>query len=192
MDNSMKSKYIRTFLIWVWATALLVGCQSAQPAGNGSAGGAAGAQSAGAARLIPPQELISKAEAESILGESVLDCTPSENTAVGQSLCFYDSQDETSFRFLQIAITQQAAIPAENGATPQSIYDMTKETFGPDALPIDGVGDEAMLVSGGYYVMSNGYLLQISAGNTDDETVLSILDQASRLAVANLKSLLDQ
>ncbi|MDK2981936.1 MAG: hypothetical protein PWQ55_2283 [Chloroflexota bacterium] len=188
----MKSKYIRAILIGVWAIALLIGCQSAQPAGNESAGSAAGVQSAGAARLITPQELISKAEAENILGESVRDCTPSENAAVGQSLCFYDSQDETSFRFLQIAITQQAAIPSENGITPQTIYDTTKDTFGPDALPVDGIGDEAMLVSGGYSVMSDGYLLQISAGNTDDETVLSILDQASRLAVANLQSHLGQ
>lgn len=53
---------------------------------------------------------------------------------------------------------------------------------------MQGLGDEAMLITGGYYILYNDYLLQISAGNTDDEAVLAILDNASSLAIDNLKA----
>lgn len=189
------SKNIQALLFLICAAGLLIGCQSAQPAVEGSSAAAASedssiSQPAAATALITPQELISKSEAESLLGQSVVDCTPTENAAVGQSLCFYDSQEENSSSFLQIGITQQAAMSAGSPNTPQSIYDTTKEAFGEDATMVDGIGDEAMLVTGGYYVMSDGYLLQIAAGNTDDQIVLSILDQAGSMAVANLKTLL--
>jgi len=186
-------KSFRMFISFVSCAALFSACQSAQPASESASteiAVSAPAQAVVASELILPQELISKVEAESILGESAIDCTPSENAVVGQSLCFYDAADEDSWRFLQIGVSQQANIPAENGTTPQSIYDTTKEAFGEDAVMIDGIGDEAMRVTGGYYIMSDGYLLQISAGNTGDESVLAILDQAGKLAIANLKSIL--
>ena len=139
--------------------------------------------------LIEPEQVISKDEAETLLGEPVQDCSKSENEVVGQKLCFYDVVDENSFRFLQIAITQQTFMPADSPNTPASIYATTRDTFGEDAQLIDGLGDEAMLISGGYYILNNGYLLQISAGNTDDADILTILDQASALALDNLKAL---
>lgn len=139
--------------------------------------------------IIEPEQVISKDEAETLLGEPVQDCSKRENEVVGQKLCFYDVVDENSFRFLQIAITQQAFMPVDSPNTPASIYATTRDTFGEDAQMIDGLGDEAMLISGGYYILNNGYLLQISAGNTDDADILTILDQASALALDNLKAL---
>lgn len=185
-------------------TALLSGCQSEQPSNSENITGSSPAEQSESnntdsaavpeprSDIIEPGQLITKADARELLGEDVLDCAKTENTVVGQKLCFYEAADENSMQFLQIGITQQAFMPEDSANTPESIYTTTKDLFGEDAIMIDGIGDETILVTGGYYTLYHGYLLQISAGNIDNEDVLAILNKAGSLAVANLKAILGQ
>jgi hypothetical protein len=140
--------------------------------------------------LIKPEQLISKEEAESLLGVAVKAGEKTDNPPVGQKLCFYEAADESSDVFLQIAITQQAFMPEGSMNTPESIYMTTKDAFGGDSAVVEGPGDETILVSGGYYILVDGYMLQISAGSTDKETTIALLDAASVVAVNNLKAII--
>ena len=140
--------------------------------------------------LIEPEQLISEEEAESLLGVAV-EVKKTENEVVGQKLCFYSEALTDSGAFLQIGITQQAFMPEGSPNTPESIFETTKEAFGGESAVVDGPGDETILVSGGYYILCDGYMLQISAGNTDDADTIAMLDAASEIAVDNLRDIIE-
>ena len=142
------------------------------------------------AALIEPEQLISEEEAESLLGVAV-EVKKTENEVVGQKLCFYSEALTDSGAFLQIGITQQAFMPEGSPNTPESIFETTKEAFGGESAVVDGPGDETILVSGGYYILCDGYMLQISAGNTDDADTIAMLDAASEIAVDNLRDIIE-
>jgi hypothetical protein len=139
----------------------------------------------GSSDIIEPEQLISRVEAEAILGSTISSVEKTEQQAVGQKLCFYDTGNDG---YLQIGITQQAFMPANSPNTPKSIYDGIKSAF-PEAETVD-FGEEAFLATGGYNIMQNGYFITVSAGNTSDEAVVDLLNQTSDIAVNNLLSLL--
>ena len=134
--------------------------------------------------IIEPEQLISQAEAEEILGTAV-SAKNTEQGVVGLKLCFYDAGDTG---YLQIGITQQSFIPTDSPNTPKSIYDGIHKAFS-DGKTVS-IGDEAFLASGGYHIMQSGYYITVSAGNTDEATVNAIMDDAGKLAVKNLLSLI--
>lgn len=137
--------------------------------------------------LIEPEQLISSEEAAQLLGEAVTDGDKTEQEVVGLKICNYEAQDENSFRFLQISITQQAFMPNDVN-TPASLYESTVGAFESEA--VEAIGDEAAFATPGLHIMSDGYYISIAAGNSDDEAVRAILLEAGALAVQNLKNLL--
>ena len=139
--------------------------------------------------LIEPEQLISNEEAETLLGVAV-EADKKENEVVGQKLCFYSETGTKSGKLLQICITQQAFMPEGSANTPESIFETTKEAFGGDSAVIDGPGDETILVSGGYYILCDGYMLQITVGNPNETDTVAMLDAASEIAVENLKTII--
>jgi|AGTN01.2.fsa_nt_gi hypothetical protein len=141
------------------------------------------------AALIAPEQLISRQDAETLLGVAV-EMEKSENPAVGQKLCLYSGAKEGAGVFLQVCITQQAFMPEGGADTPESIYNATKGAFGGESAVVEGPGDETIRVPGGYYILCEGYMIQISAGNTEDKATIAMLDAASEIAVENLKELI--
>ncbi len=139
--------------------------------------------------LIEPEQLISQEEAQTLLGGEV-EVEKTENAAVGQKICIYSEAEAESGSFLQISITQQAFMPEGSPDTPESVFETTKEAFGGESAVVDGPGDETILVSGGYDILYKGYMLQLSAGNTDDAQTAAMLDAASEIAVDNLKAII--
>ncbi len=133
------------------------------------------------AGVIEPSALISKEEAESILGVSLDTVQTSEQETVGLKQCLYASEDH----FLQISLTQQAMMPAEQRQTPESLYRAIVENF-EDAVQAEGVGDEAYFATPGLHILEDGYYILIAIGNLDDETNREKLTEAGRLALANL------
>ena len=140
--------------------------------------------------IIEPEQLISKADAESILGISVADGEKTENAVVGQKICFYDGMNDDINGFLQISISQDAFIANAGAMSAESIYTSTKEMFGEDLTPVEGLGDDAFLATGGYYILYKGYFISVYSGNTDMPEVIERLDIASRIAIQNLDALL--
>lgn len=143
----------------------------------------------GTATLIEPEQLISQEEAETILGVAV-EVKKSEQAAVGEKLCLYSEAGNDAGLFLQISITQQAFMPEGSPSTPESIYNTNKEAFGGDEAVAEGAGDETILITGGYWILCDGYLIKVSAGDIDDPKTIMLLDVASETAVDNLKVLI--
>ncbi len=144
-------------------------------------------------QIIEPEELISKEEAEQLLGETVKDGEKNEQAVVGQKICFYNAQNEDSLSYLQISITQTSFMK-NDGQTPESIYTATKEALieTGEQRQIDGVGDEYFFGTPGLHILTDGYYLCIAVGNSDEEKVQQMLEQAGALAVGNLEKILSR
>jgi len=144
-----------------------------------------------AGNIIEPEQLISRQEAEQLLGEAVKEGEKKEQPVVGQKICFYDAQNEDSLSFLQISITQSAFIKSSS-QTPESIYAATKEALfdAGEQRSVGGVGNEYFFGTPGLHILKDGYYLCIAAGNSDSSKVQQVLEQAGALAVANLEKAL--
>jgi hypothetical protein len=143
--------------------------------------------------IIEPEQLISRQEAEDLLGEAVKDGEKREQQEVGQKICFYDMPYRDSAYFIQISITQTAFMP-ETGQTVEGIYTALKEALIETAeqKKIDGVGDEYFFGTPGLHILKEGYYICVAAGNMNDDRVIDILGQAGALAVKNLEYILSE
>lgn len=140
-------------------------------------------------KLVQPEELISRQEAETLLGVRFRECDKTEQPAVGQIICFYDSTD--SDRLFQVALVQNAAFTDEmlqyqNAAT---IYATTREML-LDMATAESVGDDAFIAVPGIHILKGNHYLTIAVGNTSDEANRAILRKAGKIAVENLEKVL--
>ncbi|HWQ73002.1 MAG TPA: hypothetical protein VN370_11880 [Desulfitobacteriaceae bacterium] len=138
-------------------------------------------------KLIEPSELISKAEAEQLLGESLQEAKNSEQKVVGLKISNYDAVKEDTFKFLQVSLTQQAFMP-DNGQSSQAIFRALRDNF-PANVKVDGVGDEAFIAPPGIHILKGSYYILIAVGNSDDVKNREILISAAKKALENLEKL---
>jgi hypothetical protein len=141
-----------------------------------------------AAQLLEPCKLISKAEAEEIMGTALKEGQYSENKVVGQKICLYEAADSDSFAFLQIGLTQDAFIVPNvlaSGQNAKTIFTSIKDAF-PDREGVAGIGDDAFLATPGLHVLKGGYYLTFGAGNLKRNK--DRLISAGEKAVANLEA----
>jgi hypothetical protein len=151
------------------------------------AGGCSGSKSETQSRkgkIIDPCELISKTDAEQLIGEPMKDPQERDKKVVGLKLCIYESAKKDSFRFFQISITQQAFMPT-NGQSPKAIYESLKANF-PNAVNVEGIGDDAFIAPPGLHVIKSDYYITIGVGNSNDPKNRQILKEAGKKAVENL------
>jgi hypothetical protein len=141
-------------------------------------------------RLIEPCELISKTEAETLLGVKLKDAVKTEQEVVGLKLCFYESEDTD--RFLQVGLTQEAFMKKEildAGQSPDSIFtEIMNNTV--DTEKADGIGDEAFIGIPGIHILMDGYYITIGLGNSDNAENREKLKEAGKIASGNLKKLI--
>jgi len=138
--------------------------------------------------LVEPCELISKVDAEAIMGTALKEGQYSENKVVGQKICLYEAADKDSFAFLQISLTQDAFIAPKvlaAGQSSKTIFESIKDAF-PDRENINGIGDDAFIATPGIHILKGGYYLTIGAGNINSNK--SRLISAARRAIANLEA----
>ena len=138
--------------------------------------------------LIEPCELITKSDAETLLGEPVKDAEKSEQQVVGMKLCMYNPVDETSMSFLQITLTQQAFMNP-GGVPPSDIFNSIKEAHSEGRIDLQGFGDEAFITTGGLYILIDEYYISIGAGNIDRQSIRERLKAAGQTAIKNLAKL---
>ncbi|MFY9973043.1 MAG: hypothetical protein WAK53_02205 [Chromatiaceae bacterium] len=138
--------------------------------------------------LLEPCELISKVEAEEVMGTGLKEGQYSENKVVGQKLCLYEAADTGSFAFLQIGLTQDAFMAPKvlaSGQSAKTIFSSIKHAF-PDRERVDGLGDDAFLAIPGLHVLKGDYYLTVGAGNIKRNRLRLIT--AGEKAVANLEA----
>ncbi|HDQ41624.1 MAG TPA: hypothetical protein ENN39_11440 [Desulfonatronum sp.] len=139
-------------------------------------------------RIVQPEELISRQEAESLMGTQFKECEKSEQAAVGQKSCLYESYDANTF--FQIALIQDTAFTDEmlqfqDAAT---IFTTTKNMLA-DTATEESVGDEGFIATPGIHVLKGNHYLTIAIGSIDDEANRAILQEAGKTAVENLEKL---
>lgn len=139
-----------------------------------------------ATQLIEPCKLLSKSEAESILGIGLNEGQYSENAIVGQKICIYEAADKDSFVFLQISLTQNGFIAPNvlaSGQNAKTLFSSIKNAF-PDHEKIHDVGDDAFVATPGIHILKGNYYLTIGAGNIKSNKDKLIV--AGAKAIANL------
>ena len=153
---------------------------------SGSPDKASPAASAGkpAVKILEACDIITKAEAEQFIGEAVKEAEKKETPQVGLKLCVYNSAKSESNKFLQVGITQESFMPS-SGQSPKSIYSSIKNNF-PNAVKVDGVGDEAFIAPPGLHILSGTYYVTIAVGNSNDPKNREILKIAGQKAVDKL------
>ena len=72
-----------------------------------------------------------------------------------------------------------------SGQSPKSIYSSIKNNF-PNAVKVDGVGDEAFIAPPGLHILSGTYYVTIAVGNSNDTKNREILKNAGQKAVDKL------
>ena len=140
-------------------------------------------------QLIEPCKLISKNEAESIMGTALREGEYSENKIVGQKICIYDAADKNSFVFLQISLTQNDFIAPSvisSGQNVNTIFTSIKNAF-PDRENINEIGNDAFIATPGIHILKGDYYLTIGAGNIKSNK--DKLISAGAKAMANLEAL---
>ncbi|NLF45743.1 MAG: hypothetical protein GX581_06660 [Syntrophomonadaceae bacterium] len=173
-------------LIFVLLATLAAGCSGDNNNGKDNTSD----KSAVSASVIEPEQLISKEEAEELIGAAVADMQKSEQDAVGMKQCLYEFTEEAADSFLQVTLNQQAFMKNPNPAiTPKSIFEDIKDNFEEELTLIEGVGDEAFIATPGIHILQGEYYMIIAVGNTSDETNRNILKAAGARAVENLELL---
>jgi hypothetical protein len=169
-----------------------MGC-SEQESGGKATSQEGGAATAGMkAGIIDPCLLITKDEAERIMGTTLAEGPSSEQKAVGLKICLYEAPDLTQGLF-QVSLTQAAFMNEQAlsfGQNPTSIFTTIKENF-PQRVPVQGVGEEAFIAPPGLHILYRGYYLGIALGNTDRAENRIKLEEAGKVAVSNLDRLLE-
>ncbi len=140
--------------------------------------------------MIEPEQLISKQEAQDILGVMVDEGEKTQMESSGQKTLYYDVQ-EGDIGFLQISLTQPATRPQGSTITPEELYQSAKVGLDDTSdADISGIGDECFTGTPGLHIVSDGYYIVIAAGNSDNTAVQEVLKKAGELAVGNLKALI--
>jgi len=142
------------------------------------------ATSASSIKIIEPCSLVSKTEAEQYIGQPLKDAEKKETPVVGLKLCVYSTVAEGSGKLLQIGLTQQSFMSGSN-QTPKSIYDSLKNNF-PNALKVEGVGDDAFISPPGLHVLKGSYYLTVAVGNSNDPKNQELLKTIGKKAVDKL------
>lgn len=173
----------RIFLISVLLTTLFV-------SGYDSKGKHGGIHAA-VARIIAPCELISRGEAQDLLGTPLQEGETTEEERAGLKGCIYQPAGDPLGPAFQITITQQAFMAAEtlaSGTTPESIFRSIRQNFEDELLPQE-IGDDAFIAPPGLHLLIRGYYITIAVGNTSSQKNREILQLAGTMAVDKVEKI---
>jgi hypothetical protein len=190
MEVIMGIKKILAFLI-LSLFLLLVGCsdsgQKNTPPGNSGA-----AQDTATSKgLIDPAALLTKAEAEALLGEPVKEPkneTRDTNNPLGQKICFYDPVSDKETRFIQLSLVQNEGLAKTLTAQKydvKQLYTETKKMLG-EVTDVPGIGDEAFWGTNGLHILKGNVYLNISVGNSSKPENLELAKQVAAKALPRL------
>lgn len=183
----------RYLCLLVSTLILFAGCGGSDPSSDSSQGKETAVQAAkGPADCQPiePCALITKAEAESLIGEAVKDGQYDEQQAVGMKKCFYAAANPDSAKFLQLTVQQASLMPQqvrEAGQSPKTIFAETKKMLADGRVDLTGLGDEAFIGTGGLHMLAGEFYITIGVGNPDRDGNRQKLEAAGRLAAGNLQ-----
>lgn len=178
----MKAAKTRATIL-ITTLLLLAGCEN-QPQES-----TRGDLSAASPARIEPCSLITREDAEHLLGEAMLEGEKSEESRVGMTLCIYNPVDADSLRFLQVGLTQPGSAPP-GVDSPARIFHGIREAMSADRIDLDDLGEAAFIATGGLYLLDAEHLISIGTGNTSRPDVQARLRAAAEVALTRLRALL--
>jgi hypothetical protein len=191
MNQKEKTMGKRYLCLFVSSLILFTGCGGNDPgseSGQGKQTEVQATERSADCQLKEPCELITRAEAGSLLGEPVKDGKYDEQKVVGMKKCFYEA--EGSDKFLQITVQQPEFMPPQvrqAGQSPKSIFVETKKMLADGRVDLADFGDEAFIATGGLHMLAGDYYLTVGVGNPDRDGNRQKLEAAGRLVLDKLR-----
>jgi len=140
-------------------------------------------------KIIVPCSLITKTEAEEILGVTLKKPELQDsNNPLGQKICLYSPTKDVSFAFLQISVVQTSAMPpnmVSSAMNAAKIYKQTKENM-TDIKELTGIGDEAFWGTLGLHILTGDAYIVISLGSSSNP---ANMEKAKKIAGVILKKI---
>ena len=165
---------------------------SSQPSGSQTGGSSQSPQASGGQKTVEPQQLISKEEAEALLGETVKEGEAKEQPALGIKTVVYSPEKQDSKAFIKVSIIEKSALSAKGADKPDGIFQAVNGALGDPKSSESGIGDEAFETAPALHIMAGEYYISIAAGGEDPQKAKEVLKTAGRLAVNNMKKLQGQ
>ncbi|HQD91544.1 MAG TPA: hypothetical protein PLP71_11105 [Syntrophomonadaceae bacterium] len=169
----MKKRLVWITILTLISALFLVGCGSDQ---NTASDNNSHNNSDKTSALVEPAQLLTKQEAEEILGEPVKDAKVNTNP-IGQIILFYEPVAETtSLRYVQLSVNQTAAMPEamrESGSSAATLFADSKKLL-EQAETVSGLGDDAfwggsgLAAGAGLHVLKGDVYFTIDAALGDD------------------------
>jgi uncharacterized lipoprotein YehR (DUF1307 family) len=112
-----------------------------------------------------------------------------ENTEKGTKQVWYHSEPLGKGDIVEVTVRQYSDSVAKE--TVKAGYDQMKQKR-PNAVQVDGVGEDAYIAYPSVHVYQEGYHIQITAGSGADDVQKTVLTNAAQTAVQNLNTLLSK
>lgn len=161
----MRNKLVWIILLALFSALFLVGCGAEQDAASNNS-----------SPLVDPTQLLTRQEAEEILGEPVKEAAV-RSTPIGQMILFYEPANEsTSPRYVQLSVNQTSAMPEamrESGSSAATLFADSKKLL-EQAETVSGLGDDAfwggsgLAAGAGLHVLKGDVYFTIDAALGDD------------------------
>jgi len=132
--------------------------------------------------------LLTKAEAEALLGEPVKEPDYQIKEPMGQQLLFFSAEADTAFRFIQVSVVQNEGMSESlqsSGYNVTKLYQETKKMFKDNQL-LTGIGDEAFWGTNGLHILKGNYYINISTGNTENPEYLELAKNLAAKVIPRL------
>lgn len=156
-----------------------IGCGSGSSESNDgeSDSGKSNSKEEKVAKVIEPEDIISKEYVETIFGTPVVEVKTSEQTATGQKIAFFDLG---AAGYFQISLYQTAFLGNPNYDTIRQLYDSNKEFMEVKEDNVEGVGEDAYFSSLGLETVEGDYCLtiMISFSDSDRQMYIDIANHA--------------
>jgi hypothetical protein len=163
-----------------------------QPSGSQSGGSSQSPQASGGQKTVEPQQLISKEEAEALLGETVKGGETKEQPALGIKTVVYSPEKQDSKGFIKVSIIEKSALSSKGADKPDGVFQAVNGALGDPKSSESGIGDQAFETAPALHIMAGEYYISIAAGGEDPQKAKEVLKTAGRLAVNNMKKLQGQ
>jgi hypothetical protein len=176
--------------------ALLMFCMILLAAGCGGSSKTATQGESGAAKdtgtvkgLVDPQTLLTKAEAETLLGQPVKEPELKDTkNPMGQKLVFFSAVSDKALTFIQISLVQNEGMSKtlrDQKYDVKQLYTDTKKGLN-DTKDVAGIGDEAFWGTNGLHILKGSFYINISVGNTSKAENLELAKKVAEKAMPRL------
>jgi hypothetical protein len=182
---------IKQCLALLMLCLLVAGCGGPGKEGTPQGDNGAAKDTEIARGLVDPLTLLTKAEAEAILGEPLREPQLKDTkNPLGQKNAWYEPVPDATGRFIQISVIQNEGMTEkvrQGGRSAPEVYQETKKLLA-DVKPAPGIGDDAFFGTPGLHILKGNVYLNIivSTGKIDKTQDQELEKRVAEKAISRL------